>query len=626
MRRLTPLQGTAGQAVTSRLNMRFSSMNEVGLTVVKKPPTTHALDAHLNEILELRSLTALFQPIVDLSSGTISAYEGLIRGPLDSPLHSPLELFRVAALYNQNVALDHLCRRVTLESFVRLGLPGDLFLNILPNSLLEPETHHGETLGMMRDLGIDPKRIVIELTEQQQTNDYDLMRKAVQHYCAMGFRIAIHDLGEGFSSLRLWSELRPEFVKIDRHFVQHCEGDSIKKQFLRSIQEIARNAGSQVIAEGIETLSELNCVREIGIARGQGYYLTRPTAQPPFTIADEVAASFVSRAAVTPDRGATAETLMRSIISIAPTALIDDAYAMFENNPELQSLPVVEHGTPRGIIGRHALIDHLARPYSRELFGRKPCHRIMNSTPLLIEINTPLQELSRIVADAAPNHLADGFIVVENGHYRGVCTGHDLIRETYRMQINAARHANALSGLPGNDPLNTMLSVWLDSRQPFRVAYFDLDNFKPFNDVYGFARGDDAIRMLTRALCKHCNGASDFVAHIGGDDFMVLFRSPEWEQACRDVMDAFSSDIRSFFSIQDIARQGYMAEDRRGERVLVPLVTLSIGVVEVDCEAYSTYHQVSAAAADAKKEAKKILGNSLYVERRVTDLALKLAS
>jgi EAL domain-containing protein (putative c-di-GMP-specific phosphodiesterase class I)/GGDEF domain-containing protein/CBS domain-containing protein len=587
------------------------------LTVVPGEAVDRELALRLDEIMRERSLTALFQPIVDLGDGRVGAYEGLIRGPSDSPLHSPLQLFRAAALCERSVAVEHLCRRVTLESFARLRLRGDLFLNVSPDCLLQPEARHGETLNIVHQLGIDPGRVVIELTEQQPTYDYDLLREAVRHYRAMGFRIAIDDLGEGFSSLRLWSELRPEFVKIDMHFIQGCDSDPVKRQFLRSIQEIARNAGSQVIAEGIETAAESSCAREIGIARGQGYYFARPAAVPPVVLSGAVADSFVCQTMKRASASApTAEMLMRVIAPVPPTAIVEDAYALFEGDPGMQSLPVVENGMPCGIIGRYALIDRLARPYSRELFGRKPCSRIMNPSPLLIEINTPLHELGRIVADAAPHHLADGFVIVEDGHYRGVGTGHDLMREITQMKLHAAQHANALSGLPGNESLNRTLSVWLDAGDPFWAAYFDLDHFKPFNDVYGFARGDDMIRLLAQLLREHGDGAANFVAHIGGDDFMVLFRSPDWSDRCQRVLDGFGAAVTSFFAPEDLTRGGYMADDRQGNRVFIPLVSVSVGIVQVDPRKYSTYHQIAAAAAVAKKEAKKIRGNSIFVERR----------
>ena len=149
----------------------------------------------------------------------------------------------------------------------------------------------GETLRLIRRLDLNPSRVVIELTESKPIYDYELLREAARHYRGMGFEIAIDDLGEGFSSLRLWSELRPEFVKIDMHFIQGINHDPVKLQFVRSIQMIAECMGSRVIAEGIETPAELNVLKTIGLALGQGFHIARPNPTPPLQAPEEVVAA-----------------------------------------------------------------------------------------------------------------------------------------------------------------------------------------------------------------------------------------------------------------------------------------------------------------------------------------------
>jgi len=256
------------------------------------PTRTDEQDHHqrleLLEILARRQLSALFQPIVDLRSGAIIAYEGLIRGPSDSALHAPLQLFKVARACGLSVEVEHLCRRVVLERYAELQLPGKLFLNVSPDMLLQRDARHGETLGIIQQLGIAPEQVIIELTENQPTYDYAAMREAVRHYRAMGFQIAIDDLGEGFASLRLWSELLPEFVKIDMHFIQGIHQDPVKLQFVRSIQGIAEKSATRVIAEGIETADEPLALGETGVALGQGYHLGRPASQPLRAIPSQV--------------------------------------------------------------------------------------------------------------------------------------------------------------------------------------------------------------------------------------------------------------------------------------------------------------------------------------------------
>jgi len=577
----------------------------------------------LLEIIEQRRLTALFQPVVLMGNGEIAGYEGLIRGPSDSPLHSPLNLFRAANENGLAVEVEHLSRQVVLESFARLNLPGKLFLNVSPECLLQRNARHGETLGYIHNLGLSPDRVIIELTENQRVYDYNLMREAVKHYRTMGFEIAIDDLGEGFSSLRLWSELRPDYVKIDMHFIQGIDQDPVKHQFVSSIQQIAEKSGTKVVAEGIETETELRAIKDLGIACGQGYCIGRPSGQPVTSLPAEVVKVLEkNRASSRPQsRMASHKTvsvlkLLRECPAVAPDTSNEVVYQMFIGDPELQALPIVENGLPVGLINRNAVIDGFSRPYRRELFGAKSCTRLMDAAPLMVEKDMSIQELSHTIVEADRHHLSNGFIITDHGQYLGMGTGHDLVREITQMQISAARYANPLTLLPGNEPINEQIALLLQGGAEFFACYCDLDHFKPFNDVYGYHSGDDVIQLTGKILSEVCDPDQDFIGHIGGDDFIILFQSTDWEARCQRALDHFANDILEFFSVEDRARQGYIAKDRHGEEVFYPLTSLSIGAVQVEPCNQASHHKISAAAAEAKKQAKGIPGNSLFVERR----------
>src|SRR5450830_1410270 len=391
-----------------------------------KPPSApmsiEGTDA-LHEILAGRKLSALFQPIIHMHSGDIIGYEGLIRGPSDSPLHAPMNLFKVARAHDLTLEVEHLCRQVVLERFAELQLPGKLFLNVSPECLLLRNARHGETLEYIEHIGINPDRVIIELTENQPTYDYELMREAVVHYCNMRFQIAIDDLGEGFSSLRLWSELRPEYVKIDMHFIQGINHDPIKLQFVRSIQEIAEKSNTRVIAEGIETQAELLVVRDVGVACGQGYHLGRPHPVPARTAPAEVLKALSRNGvAVYPQRqvdkhGASIHKLLNEVAAVPSSMNNNDVYAIFQQNPKLMIIPVVDDGQPQGLINRFDMIEHFARPYERELYGKKSCRQFMDRKPLIADRHTSLQELSRRMAEAEAHHLFNGFMITEQGRY-----------------------------------------------------------------------------------------------------------------------------------------------------------------------------------------------------------------
>lgn len=580
------------------------------------------LRLHLNDIIAHRQLSALFQPIVQMQTGEIIAYEGLIRGPSDSPLHAPMNLFKVARANNLTVQVEHLCRKVVLERFAELDLPGKLFLNVSPECLLQRDAPHGETLEYIQRVGIQPERVIIELTENQPTYDYELMREAVLHYRNMGFQIAIDDLGEGFSSLRLWSELRPEFVKIDMHFIQGINNDPVKLQFVRSIQEIADKSDTLVIAEGIETQAELLVLRDLGVAYGQGYHLGRPHGQPAKAVPAEVAKALARNGvAVYPQRGneknsASILKLLNQVAAVPPAMSNNEVYELFMREPKLLIIPVVEDGQPLGLISRFDMIDHFARPYQRELYGKKSCRIFMDSKPLIADKDTSLQDLSFTMVQADAHHLFNGFIITEHGKYLGMGTGHDLMREITQMQINAARYANPLTQLPGNVPINEHIDRLLESGTRFWVCYCDLDHFKPFNDVYGYRRGDDVIQRTGKILSEHSDPNRDFVGHIGGDDFMILFQSEDWELRCQAILAEFELSVRDYYSLEDWDRGGYLSEDRQGKKVFYSLMSLSLGAIKVEPHQYYSHHQIATAAAEAKKQAKKIHGNSLFLDRR----------
>ena len=558
-----------------------------------------------------------------MQSGEILGYEGLIRGPSDSPLHSPLNLFRVALAANLSVEVEHLCRKVVIEQFSKMNLPGKLFLNVSPECLLYPNMKHGETLDYIQQFGISPARVIIELTESQPTYDYELLGKAVAHYREMGFEIAIDDLGEGFSSLRLWSELRPAYVKIDMHFIQGINLDKIKLEFVRSIQQIAQATGTLVIAEGIETQAELLLIRDLGIACGQGYHIGRPSNDPPAEVTFEIATALGYRGvAVYPQEsnlrqsGATALRLLRVVQPVSPRMSNNDVFDIFAQAPDLEVIPVVDQGVPLGLITRRSLVDRFAMQFIRELHGKKHCDMFMDPEPLITDKHTKLQDLSRLVASAHRRHLFNGFIITDQGQYLGMGTGHDLMSQITEMQINSARYANPLTLLPGNVPINEHIERLLAKGARFSACYVDLDFFKPFNDVYGYRKGDDVIQRTGKMLERHCDPARDFVGHIGGDDFLMLLQSENFEERYQAILESFATDIAQQFSSVDIERGGYLSEDRTGRPVFNPLVTVSLGVIKVEPGHFCSHHQISTAAAEAKRQAKRILGNSLFIDRR----------
>ena len=586
------------------------------------------IEHQLLEIIRKRQLKALFQPILDMRNGSYIGYEGLIRGPSDSPLHTPLNLFRAAAMYGLSNIVERLCREIVMETFCQLNLPGKLFLNVSPECLLNAHFREGETVAFMQKMGIAPEQVIIELTEHQPTYDYGLLRDAVLHYRKQGFQIAIDDLGEGFSSLRLWSELMPDYVKMDMHFSQGIHQDKVKQHFVQTIQNLAKIANCKVIVEGIETEADFAVLHDIGIPYGQGYLVARPAPLPGITPDNKIHELIQARMAANGQRErrtgrhlVRAEKLLIRSPFVTPDTTNDQVYALMTHMPELHAVPVIDaNRKPVGLISRHKLIDFFARQYSRELFGKRSCIQLMDNAPAIVDKDISIQSLSRVLVDGAQHHLSDGFIITENGQYIGIGTGQDLMREITEQQINAARYANPLTLLPGNVAINEEIDRLLAERVSFVAAYCDLDNFKPFNDRYGYSRGDDIIEYTGKMLQQACDIHCDFVGHIGGDDFLILFQSHDWQERCENIIQQINAGLQQFFTREDRHNKGYMEENRQGEKVFVPLVSLSIGAVSIEPGLIDSHAEISTLAASAKKMAKKQAqkgeGAGLFIDRR----------
>lgn len=575
-------------------------------------PMMQQSDAHwLDDIIKAEALTVLFQPIVDGESQLIFGYEALVRGPSDCPLHSPLMLFGVAEQEGRLVELDLLCRRLAIRRFVEQDLPAHLFLNVMPATLLERDFREGATIEYLRQLGLSPQRVVIELTEHAPIHDYDLMRRAVGHYRDMGFQVALDDLGAGYSGLRHWAELRPDFVKIDRHFIEGIDQDSPKQQFLRSIIDVARNLNCTLIAEGIETREEYHTLWGMQVAYLQGYHFARPSDQPPQSIAH-----LMPTAGRHYNKSVTAASICKPIMAIDAKAKLQALLDRFKREPNLRCVALVNQGRPLGIIRRNTFLTLFANPFGHSLYAKSTLDELSEKHMILARLNTPLEQLSQWITETEGERHEDVVIVDDAGEYQGMGNIIDLLREITAYQVRLARHANPLTGLPGNALINDALATRLNDGRDFIAAYCDLDQFKAYNDGYGYAHGDEVIIAVATLLQDTLREHGHFVGHIGGDDFMLLLSGDDWQQHCQQVLDRFEAMAPSFYRPADRQAGGLTGEDRQGQQRFFPFISLSIAALPVDPQHFKSPVAISERLCELKRHAKRTPGNYLLIERR----------
>ena len=224
---------------------------------------------------------------------------------------------------------------------------------------------------------------------------------------------------------------------------------------------------------------------------------------------------------------------------------------------------------------------------------------------VIIERGHSVDELVGILTSQDQRFLSDGFIATENGRYAGLGTGDQLVRSVTEVRIEAARHANPLTFLPGNIPISQHIERLLKKQSRFVACYADLNHFKPFNDHYGYWRGDEMIRLVAKIALEQCDPQWDFLGHVGGDDFILLFQSPDWQVRCERLVVEFAARAEAMFD-EDARRQGgIQAEDRHGVSRFFPCTTLSIGAVVIDGSQFSRAEDVANLAASAKHDAKQ---------------------
>ena len=244
------------------------------------------LSALVARVAATSAIRAVFQPIYDLTTGIPRGFEGLVRPLPNNGFNDPGTMFAAAEATGRTAELDIACLNTVMEAAARLRLPGSLTVNLSPRTLeMEEFTIHA-LLRMIVRHGLDPRRIVLELTEREAVENIGRLRSAVEACRVAGIRLAADDVGAGNAGLRLLSLLRFDIVKIDLSLVQGGGGQNQSLEIVRTLRDLADRWGALVVAEGIETPQQLEVVRSLGIGAGQGYLLGRPAENPPTTAID----------------------------------------------------------------------------------------------------------------------------------------------------------------------------------------------------------------------------------------------------------------------------------------------------------------------------------------------------
>lgn len=306
--------------------------------------------------------------------------------------------------------------------------------------------------------------------------------------------------------------------------------------------------------------------------------------------------------------------IAKDIVCVSYDTRCDIVDNLFQANQGLQGLVVVEDKHSVGLMTRTNFYQKMGTRYGYNLFLKRPIKLLVNNSPLICNYFTSVIEVSKQAMDRSDEEVYDDVIIKKGDTVFGVVSIKALLLKVADIQADLARYLNPLTLLPGNYIIDEKLENLFRNQNDFTLLYIDLDRFKPFNDSYGFRKGDEFLQS-TATILKECFSSGDsFVGHIGGDDFIVILNHFEFESYCQDVIRIFDSKIKNFYSEEHYERKFIYSENRSGEMEEIPLVSISIAVVKKDGERFSTAEELVAEATRLKKICKMKSGSCYYAE------------
>ena len=500
-----------------------------------------------DRLLKEGRIRTLFQPIVSLSDGSVFGYEALSRGPIGTRLESADALFSTAAERGVSAQLERICRFRAIANASSIPPGAYLFLNISPRVF--EERNEALSRDVVDQNRLAQERIVLEITEKQAIEDFDLFKRTLLHYNRQGFKVAIDDAGAGHNSLRAVTEVRPHYIKLDIALVRDIDRDRAKNALVSAIIIFARRIDAKVLAEGIETVEELATLIEIGVEYGQGFLLARPSsvfAEPKAEIAAFIRErASASRTAPTPKR-MTVSAVTRRAPALPPTAYTMEVMEIFDRNPDLDSVVLTDSGAPIGLVSRTKLYERLSHQFGYSIYAKRPVRLVMDDAYLAVDVNDSIDDVARKVVHRRRSEMYDEIVVLENGAYSGVVSVRDLLHTMTEFQASVSRYSNPLTGLPGRMLVQQEIERRATAGGPFALLHVDINHLRHYNERYGFGRGDEVISLLAETLtttAKALDPQHSLVGHLGGVNFIVLCSELKVETVATSIIAEFERKV-----------------------------------------------------------------------------------
>lgn len=570
------------------------------------------------------ALDYALQPIVNIHTGVCLGYEALVRNWDNAGFSSITEMFETAYQHNSLAHFEYLLWEKAINKFTSLPhfQQTTLFLNLDNRILIAPDEVSLKISSLIGKLGLHTDSFCLEISEKHPIVDFQEFCRCCRQSRPSPFKIAMDDFGAGFSGLQLLYFAEPNFIKIDRFFINGIATDAKKKLFVSKVLDLAHIIGSMVIAEGVETEKEYYVCKDIGCDYVQGYFVQHPTA-----VIHEIKLKYTEIEQLSEkDRRRNTEDeiiLAANIDHIPPIILgeegdssneLEKILKKFRQNKERTFFPLLSNSRePLGIVREVHLKDYVYTEYGRNLLLNRSLGKKVQEFLSYCPVMEQTLSIEKILEVFSLTKDPEGIILTIDGKYAGFLSNTSIIKILNEKKIAIARDQNPLSKMPGNSLIGEYLARAFDDKESgYALIYFDFNDFKPFNDYYGFRRGDRAILMFADLLKDviSSTGKENFAGHLGGDDFFAGIRLVEMEisSVCRlmaELVKKFHHYTESLYDQADRESGYIISTDRSGKRKKFALLSLSCAmlILEAGERNYST-EDITRSIAGLKKEAK----------------------
>jgi EAL domain-containing protein (putative c-di-GMP-specific phosphodiesterase class I)/GGDEF domain-containing protein len=583
----------------------------------------------LRKVIETQRVTPLFQPVVEGERRELLGYEVLSRGVY--PMEDPREMLRVARLTEMLPELERAFRQAALLRIA--SMPEELrrsttfFLNATPETVASRELERALSPDSLARFGLDPSSIAVELTGGR-IPDRRALTDGLEALRIMGLRISVDEVGDRRDLEEIDLEYGPDFIKLGLGLTHEITAYSRSRQTVRSVLAWARMRDAAVVGKGVETREQLEVLAELGVTCFQGHMAGRPE-----TSAREVEDDFwftsmeVLRTLM--GREKDSEAVVSSICVMPATVesgrvTCEELDGMFQHQPDLGHVVVVEEGRPLGVITRQHFYLSTGGRFGYSVFQLKPVNEVMKPEPLIFGDGARIVELAREAMGRSREDMYDPVVVVDRGGMlAGSVTIKQLLDRATELESRTSRGLSPLTGLPGAIPLGRRIEEILDIGS-YTYILFDLTSFRAYNIAYGFDSGDEMLRMTAEILRQNTElvAPDAFLAHEGGDRFVIITIRPVRDEVLDKLCALFEQRRGEMFCLEDRNRGCFLIRSRSGQELQVPLVSLSVSVV-TDGNFASRPHpvQLREAANSLRKKLRReggAAGKSTFLrERRV---------